>query len=138
MLETPLIAVVDDDETVREAVAELLYVLGVPCKCFDRAEAFLEAYIPGQFAWLLTDVRMPGMGGLELLRRVKAMEPSMPVIVLTSYRDSLLEARALECGATAYLTKPVADCDIIDLLASAIDHDLEHSPLDERGDSGNG
>jgi two-component system response regulator FixJ len=75
----PSIAVVDDDEAMREALCELLQALAMSCRTFDRAEAFLAAYAPGEFDCLVTDLSMPGMGGQELLRKLRALGSSIPV-----------------------------------------------------------
>jgi FixJ family two-component response regulator len=93
---------------MREALAEFLQVLSMPCHTFDRAEAFLAAYAPGKFDCLITDLRMPGMGGLDLQEELRARGSTMPVIVVTSSLDSANQRRAMEQGAFAYLIKPVS------------------------------
>lgn len=108
MPKPPAIAVVDDDAPMREALAEFLQVLAMSCHTFDRAEAFLAAYAPGKFDCLITDLRMPGMGGLDLQAELKARGSTMPVIVVTSSLDPASQRRALEQGAFAYLIKPVS------------------------------
>jgi FixJ family two-component response regulator len=116
----PVIAIVDDDEAIREAFSELLDVMGCSCQVFDRAEAFLAAHAPGRFDCLITDVRMPGIGGIELLERLKAMGSTMPMIVVTSFDDPVSRSRALESGAHAYLTKPVNDNVLLQHLKTAL------------------
>ena len=74
MAKTPLVAVVDDDEAVREALCELLMVAGLDCTAFDGAPAFLAAD-SGAFDALVTDIRMPGMTGIELLDRLRTAAP---------------------------------------------------------------
>lgn len=93
---------------MREALAEFLQVLSMSCQAFDRAEAFLAAYAPGKFDCLVTDLRMPGMGGLELQKELRARGSTMPVIVVTSSLDPASQQRAMEQGAFAYLIKPVS------------------------------
>jgi two-component system, LuxR family, response regulator FixJ len=116
LFDPPIIAVVDDDEALREALSDLLQVMGLPYRSFDRAEAFLAAYSPGIFGCVITDVRMPGISGLELLERLKAMDSAMPVIVVTSHTDPMIRSRALGGGAHAYLTKPVTDHALLEQL----------------------
>lgn len=116
----PVIAVVDDDEAMREAFCELLQVLSMSCRAFDRAEGFLAAYAPGEFDCLVTDLRMPGMGGLELQQKLRALGSSIPIIVVTSAMDSLSRSRAMHEGAFAYLTKPVSDDVLIEHLTAAL------------------
>jgi len=115
-----VIAVVDDDAAMREALCELLQVLSMSCRAFDRAEAFLAAHAPGQFDCLVTDLHMPGLGGLELLRKLRALGSPIPVIVVTSATDSLSRSRALEEGAFAYLTKPVRQDALLRHLTAAL------------------
>lgn len=110
---SPLVAVVDDDAAIREALYELLLALGLDCRSYCQAEAFLEAYRPGRFDALITDIRMPGMGGLELLRRIHAIEPSMPIIVITSTTDPDLHRTVIGLGARASLIKPISGDDLI-------------------------
>ncbi len=114
------IAIVDDDDAMREALSELLQVFGLTCHAFDRAESFLSAHGSGSFDCLITDIRMPGIGGLELLRRLRSAGSTMPVIVVTSYTDPAVRERAMDCGACAYLTKPLADETLLQSLKSAL------------------
>jgi FixJ family two-component response regulator len=116
----PVIAIVDDDEAIREAFSDLLHVMGCSCQVFDRAEAFLAADGPNRFDCLITDIRMPGISGLELLERLKAMGSTIPMIVVTSFDDPLSRSRALASGAHAYLTKPVTDDVLLQSLKTAL------------------
>ena len=117
MVKAPLVAIVDDDDDMRDALSDLLLVLGLSSRTFDRAEALLAEYQPGLFDCIITDLRMPGIGGLELLRRLKR---SVPVIVITSDTSPRTRSQALEDGAHAYLTKPVEDHVLLDHLRSAV------------------
>jgi len=117
---TPLVAVVDDDEAIREALCDLMMVTGLACSTFDSAPAFLNDNSPTEVDCLITDVRMPGMSGIDLLERMRAGGSKLPVIILTSVLDAGARAKALELGAQAWLTKPVADEALLDQLKSAI------------------
>ncbi|MBJ7498745.1 MAG: response regulator [Sphingopyxis sp.] len=123
MPRTPLVAVVDDDEAIREALCDLLMVTGLSCSTFDSASAFLNDDASPDIDCLITDVRMPGMSGLDMLEHMRATGSDLPVIVLTSVLDASARARALELGAQAWLTKPVADDALLDELRSAIGED---------------
>lgn len=120
MPKTPLVAVVDDDEAIREALCDLMMVTGLACSTFDSAPAFLNDNSPTEADCLITDVRMPGMSGIDLLERMRAGGSNLPVIVLTSVLDAGARAKALELGAQAWLTKPVADETLLDQIRSAI------------------
>ncbi|OKO80417.1 hypothetical protein AC630_15795 [Bradyrhizobium sp. AS23.2] len=119
---TPLVAIVDDDEAVREALSDLLLVLDVACRTFERAEAFMAEFAPDRFDCLITDVSMPGRSGLELQERLRELGSSMPVIFITADTDPDTRVRALKGGAYACLTKPVNDEVLFHLLQNAMDH----------------
>lgn len=119
----PVIAVVEDDEAVRQALSDLLQVLDLPHRAFDQAEPFLAEYAPGRFDCLITDLRMPGIGGLELLKQLRAQGSSIPIIVVTSVTDSATRAQALAGGAQAFLAKPVSDEVLIQHLKSLLQWD---------------
>jgi two-component system, LuxR family, response regulator FixJ len=120
---SPVIAVVDDDAAMREALFELLQVLDLSCRTFDGAEAFLAAYAPGSFDCLITDIRMPSITGLELQQKLNSLGSTMPVIVVTSSNDPLTRSRSLQEGAIAYLSKPVNDEVLIRHLMTALGRD---------------
>ncbi|MBO1908830.1 response regulator [Microvirga sp. 3-52] len=135
MFNPPVIAVVDDEEAIRDALSDLLLVMGYSCQTFDRAEAFLAAHTPDRFDCLITDIRMPGMSGLDLLQHLEAAGSTMPVIVVTSMTDSVTRSRALASGAHAYLTKPVTDEALLQSLTTALPG-REIPGEDEEGPSG--
>lgn len=120
MAKIPLIAIVDDDEAIREALCELLMVTGLTCRCFDSATAFLKSQPTGSFDGLITDIRMPGMSGFDLLDQLRTIGSPLPAIVLTSVSDERDRERALELGASAWLMKPVADDVLLSHLQSAL------------------
>ena len=133
----PIVAVVDDDEAVREALYDLLLVLGFACRTFDRAEAFMAEYVPHRFDCLITDVSMPGRSGLELQERLRELGSSMPVVIITADTSPATRARAMSGGALACLTKPVKDDVLLHHLRSALGQsassrdDLRDTPSDE-------
>ncbi|MBY0321236.1 MAG: response regulator [Reyranella sp.] len=115
-----MIAIVDDDDDMRQALSDLLLVLGLSSSTYDRAEAFLGEYERGVFACVVTDVRMSGMSGLELLRHLRGLGDSVPVIVITSDGSPNTRRQALEGGAHAFMTKPVEDDVLLGHLQSAL------------------
>ena len=118
----PLVAIVDDDEAVREALSDLLMVLDLSCRTFDRAEAFMAEYVPDRFDCLITDVSMPGHSGLDLLQRLRAIGSAIPVIIVTADTNPATRSRAMRGGAYAYLTKPVSSDALFRHLQSALRH----------------
>lgn len=118
MSRPPVIAIVDDDQAVREALFDLLQVEGLPACTFEGAARFLE--LAGDFDCLITDVRMPGIDGIELQRRLRACGSAMPVIFVTSLADKAVCAAALQDGASAWFAKPVGEAELLDALHVAL------------------
>src|SRR5262249_20892463 len=116
----PMISVVDDDASVREALKGLLKSAGFHAEAFASAEEFLDSGQLANTACLILDVRMPGMGGLELHRRIVAGDSRVPVILITAHGDEELRARALEAGAVDYLYKPFSEQRLMDAIAKCI------------------
>ena len=116
----PVVAIIDDDESVREALSDLLLVQDLSCRTFDRAEAFMAEYVPGKFDCLITDVSMPGHSGLDLLQRLRSIGSSIPVIIVTADTSRTARSRAMRAGAHAYLTKPISSEALLRHLQSAL------------------
>jgi len=102
-----VIAIVDDDEAVREALFDLLEVEGLAARTFEGAAAFLDR--AGDFDCVITDVRMPGIDGIELQRRLRGCGSAMPVIYVTSCDDEVARLLALRDGAAGWFSKPLDD-----------------------------
>lgn len=121
MSKSSLIAIVDDDQAMREALFDLLQVEGMTARAFDNAETFLASAETAEFGCVITDVKMPGIGGLELQRRLRARGSSVPVIFVTSAEDQATRIQAMADGATAYFTKPLANAELVRSLALALE-----------------
>ncbi len=121
MSNPPLISVVDDDESVRESLSGLIRSVGFGALVFASAEEFLSSNRLLDTDCLILDVRMPGMNGLELQRRLAASHTSIPVIFITAHGDEEARVRALNGGAVEYLLKPFSE----EALLSAIDAALK-------------
>ena len=106
---TPTIAVVDDDASVCNALAELLEVLDFKCQIFERPEMFLAVHSRGQFDCLITDLDMKGMTGLELQQKLSSADPELPIIFISARSASEARSQALRMGAVAFLGKPIDD-----------------------------
>src|SRR5436309_9102624 len=107
MANSPLISVVDDDDSVRESLGGLIRSVGFAVKVFASAEEFLNSDHLRNTHCLILDVRMPGMNGLELQRQLAASDRKIPVIFITAHGDEEVRSRALNGGAVDYLLKPL-------------------------------
>jgi FixJ family two-component response regulator len=116
-----LIGVVDDDESVRDALSSLVRAAGYRCALFPSAEAFLDSGQLDKTDCALLDVRMPGMNGLELQARLRQMGSSIPVIFITAHIDDQLRDRALRDGASAFFGKPFNDEALLSSIRTALD-----------------
>jgi RNA polymerase sigma factor (sigma-70 family) len=121
----PTVYIVDDDEAVRNCIRRLVESVHLDVETFRSAEEFLKAYDPARRGCLVVDVRMPGMSGLELQRRVAEREYSIPVIMLSGYGDVSVAVRAMKAGAVSFIEKPFNDHVLLDTIREAIDKDAQ-------------
>ncbi len=122
MPSVPLMALVDDDDALRNSLDNLLRSVGFRVQGFASAEAFLQAQHAPETACLLLDVRLPGMNGLELQRQLVAAHWAMPIIFVTAYADDDVRTRALAAGAVAFLYKPCREEDLLHAIEAALKH----------------
>jgi FixJ family two-component response regulator len=118
--ETILVAIVDDDDSVRGTLQELLRSAGFPSRAFESAEAFLRSGHQQETACLITDIRMPGMSGLELQARLNAERCKIPTIFITAHGDEEMRFQALRAGAVEFLPKPFDDEVLIESVRAAL------------------
>jgi FixJ family two-component response regulator len=109
MISRPLVSVVDDDESVRESLPDLLQELGFTVQAFASAEEFLGSDGVSQTHCLILDVNMPGMSGPDLQRELARRRQAVPIVYITAYGDETVRARLLEEGAVECLIKPFSD-----------------------------
>jgi len=109
VVKAPLISVVDDDDSVRESLRGLLRSVRLGVEVFASAEEFLRSNRTNETDCLILDVRMAGIGGLELQRRLVYSNPEIPVIFITAHGDEELRSRVLKCGAVDFLFKPFSE-----------------------------
>jgi two-component system, LuxR family, response regulator FixJ len=105
----PTIAVVDDDESIRDALAELLGVFDFECETFGGPEDFLAAHAEGRFDCLITDLNMDPMNGLQLQQKLMSIDPGLPIIFISARSSPEAKFQALRSGAVAFLMKPIDD-----------------------------
>jgi FixJ family two-component response regulator len=120
MPSVPLIAIVDDDDALRNSLDNLLRSVGFRVHGFASAEAFLQSAHASETACLILDVRMTGMNGLELQRQLVAAHWGIPIIFVTAYADDDVRARALAAGAVAFLSKPCREEELLAAIEAAL------------------
>jgi FixJ family two-component response regulator len=103
------VSVVDDDLVVRQATANLLLAMGVDVLTFGSAQEFIASGRIAEVSCLITDVRMPGLSGLDLQQQLIADRQNMPVIFMTAFASDSDRKQALESGAVGFLNKPFSD-----------------------------
>jgi FixJ family two-component response regulator len=117
-----LIAIVDDDDSVRSALQGLMKEAGLPVVAFASAEMFLQSGQQLKTACLIADIRMPGMSGLELQARLNKDRQRIPIIFITAHGDEDMRLRALRAGAVEFLAKPFDDEVLLDSVRAALDN----------------
>ena len=122
---TGTVFLIDDDPGVRDSLALLLSLKGLSTQLFASAESFLETYQPDQAGCVLTDLRMPGMTGLELQAALRERRLELPVVALTAHGDVATARAALKNGAFDFLEKPIDDAMLLDVLHNALRVDRE-------------
>jgi two-component system response regulator FixJ len=123
-----VVHVVDDDEAVRESLSFLLKAAGLAVQTYDSATAFLHGLAKAKSGCVITDVRMPDMSGIDLLRRLKELQVNLPVIVITGHGDVPLAVEAMKSGALDFLEKPFDD----DALLTSVNAALRHHGADAK------
>ena len=126
MAKAPLIVIVDDDDSVREATKNLIRVLGYHVDAFASAEAFLNSDLVSATSCLITDVQMPGMSGVDLQRKLSAGGHRTPIIFVTAYPDEAIETRVIRDGAIGYLSKPLREQCLLACLDEALNAEGNH------------
>ncbi|MBU8871148.1 MAG: response regulator [Gemmatimonadales bacterium] len=124
-MKPPVVFLVDDDAAVRKAVSLLLKSSGLECLTFASGEEFLSAYDPDQPGCLITDMRMPGLSGLDLQNRLKTFSQQPPVILITGHGDVPAAVRALKQGALDFIEKPFNEQVLLDAVNNAIGQDRD-------------
>jgi FixJ family two-component response regulator len=115
-----LVAIVDDDRSVQSALKDLMESAGLSARCFGSAEEFLESDQQNQTACVVTDIRMPGMSGLELQAKLKAEGSRIPMIFITAHDDAKMKMQAMKAGAIEFLSKPFDDEVLLEKVRAAL------------------
>ena len=115
-----VIAVVDDDQSVREALENLISSVGYGVQVFASAEAFLDSEAELKTDCAVLDLRLPGISGFELQRKLTTDKPSIPVIIITAQSDDKVQVEAITAGAVAFLKKPFKEEELLAAIDSAL------------------
>ena len=122
-----VVHVIDDDQAVRQSLAFLLGTMNVAVRTYESAVAFLDALPNVEPGCIISDVRMPDVDGIELLRRMRSLDSSMPVIMITGHADVPLAVAAMKAGAVDFLEKPFDDEVVLAAVRSALDQHRKDS-----------
>jgi len=126
---SPIIFVVDDDNMLRETIRMVLEAAGREVNDFHSCEAFLAAYVPGRESCLLVDANLPGMKGLDLLKKLRALGDCMPTIMITGSNDIAIAVEAMKAGASDFIEKPFERSDMLDSVTRALEHSRDANKL---------
>ena len=116
----PLVSVVDDSESVRESLPDMLHEFGFRARVFPSAEAFLEDGVLGETSCLILDVGLPSMSGPDLQQELKRRRVNVPIVFITAQGDRSLRPRLVAEGAVACLFKPFSDTELLEALETAL------------------
>ena len=114
-----VVAIIEDDPRVRVSLADLLQSASIAALTYSSAEEFLQSGDPKKISCLISDVRLPGMNGVELLQKMKHKQPELPIVLITGHRDRGVRERALQAGAAAFFYKPFSDLELLGALKAA-------------------
>ena len=116
----PIVAAVDDDFRIRQSIASLLESAGYVPVVFSSAEEFLDSGTLATATCVITDVRMPGINGIELQRRIRQERPTLPVILISAHYDADIRQTAIDEGAVDFLYKPFDATDLLKIVSAAV------------------
>jgi two-component system, LuxR family, response regulator FixJ len=127
MNDKPTIHVIDDDAAMRDSLAFLLDVNGFRPQVFESADAFLDGIDADAVNCVVSDIRMPGLNGIELVRKLKSQGAACPVILITGHGDVALAVEAMKAGAADFIEKPFDDDALLDAIRAALGARAESS-----------
>ncbi|MBK3735469.1 response regulator [Azospirillum brasilense] len=124
-VETPFVAIIDDDPSIRDSLVSLLRSVGLTALPFASAQEFLQQRLPDAPGCLVLDVRLPGQSGLEFQRELSGTDIHLPVVFITGHGDIPMSVTAMKAGAVEFLAKPFRDQDLIDAVHTGIERDRD-------------
>ena len=120
-----VVFVVDDDAPLRESLKNLIRSVGLRVEAFPSAQEFLRSKRPDVPGCLVLDVRLPGLSGLDLQKRMAEADVEIPIIFITGHGDIPMTVQAMKAGAMEFLTKPFRDQDLLDAIQEALERDRQ-------------
>ncbi|HJY93252.1 MAG TPA: response regulator [Candidatus Acidoferrum sp.] len=122
-LPSPIVFIVDDDEDMRLSMQRVLKTVGLRAELFATPQDFLQRNIPDAPSCLVLDVRLPGMGGLEVQHKLIEAGINIPIIFITAHGDIPMTVKAMKSGAVEFLTKPFRHQELLDAIQQALQRD---------------
>jgi len=129
---SPAVFIVDDDASIRDALAELLLSVGLRVETFGSAAEFLQSKLPDVPGCLVLDVRLPGLSGLDFQTELARAGIRLPIVFITGHGDIPMSVRAMKAGAVEFLTKPFREQDMLDAIQVALDKDRARREQDKK------
>jgi len=131
-MDTPLVLVVDDDASVRDALDSLFRSVGMRVETYDSPASFLARQAVDTESCLVLDVRLPGVGGLDFQAQLNAAGSRIPIVFMTGHGDVPMSVRAMKAGATDFLMKPFRDQDMLDAVSAALAGSRKQRVIDQQ------
>jgi len=122
----PTVFIVDDDAAVRDSLRWLMDSVGLRVEEFASGKTFLEEITPQHPGCVVLDLRMPGLGGLEVYQRLREREIDLPVVIISGHGDVPIAVRALKSGVADFIEKPFSDQELLDCVQQALRRDLDN------------
>ena len=130
---TAYVYIVEDDDAVRDSLLMMLESIGRKVQAFSNADTFLQAYSQDMAGCIVLDIRMPGMNGMELQRKLNELNSILPIIFVTGHGDVPMAVEAMQQGAVDFVQKPYREQELLDKISQAMDLDEENrSSLQQR------
>jgi FixJ family two-component response regulator len=127
--EDQIVFVIDDDPAILQAIKTLIETVGLKAKTFVSGREFLQSELPEVPRCLVLDVRLPGLGGLNLQRELSDRGIQIPIIFITGHGDIPMSVQAMKAGAVEFLTKPFRDHELLEAISQAIELDRQQRQL---------
>jgi FixJ family two-component response regulator len=122
---TSTVYIVDDDQAIRHAMELLMRSVGLDYEIFHSADDFLDSHSNDRAGCLVLDIRMPGLGGLELQEKLNELGSTLPIIFITGHGDVPMAVEAMQKGAVDFIQKPFRDQELLDQVSEALKTDRE-------------